>query len=449
MAIYINVNDGELIKDPTPFIKWGGGLIYPYSAWTRLGDAKYRVWPSIPEYIDGQFAIYDERTLNLFRNRVNAGEVSLDAIVVANFTVRNQFTPIADYTYTEEENEMYYNGTFNGNGCTISNLMISSTNEYQGLFGYIEIEGIVKDLTLNNPSIEGADYIGGIAAFSRGTITNCHIIGDSTITSSNSEARAGGICGYNFVEGTISDCTNEINISSGYLAGGIAGQTSGEIKDCSNTGTITALYIGNTNYAGGIVGYSNETTVLNCINTGYISGGTFSGGIVGDNYTSGIVTECENNSDVSGRYYAGGVVGQNFGIVNTSNANEGTIIASASNGGAGGIIGYNNGTVCDCNNTDEVSGGFRAGGIVAYNTGGEVFENVNSGSVTTTATTGYTRAGGIVGENDSRVTGNTNSGDVSGTYFAGGIVGYNEDGGTVSNNTNTGNVTGLITNSEA
>ena len=99
------------------------------------------------------------------------------------------FTPIG--------NGYSFSGTFDGDGHTISHLTIDRGNDFRiGLFGYID-EGSVCNLTLDDATITGYDYVGGIAGDGMyASITNCHVI-SSVIRGYN---YVGAIAGYLYVE---------------------------------------------------------------------------------------------------------------------------------------------------------------------------------------------------------------------------------------------------------
>lgn len=68
----------------------------------------------------------------------------------------------------------------------------------------------------------------------------------------------GGVCGGN--SGTIIDCYNTGNVSGVSLTGGVCGENSGTIINCYNTGSVS----GTSNYrVGDVCGY-NYSTVTNC-----------------------------------------------------------------------------------------------------------------------------------------------------------------------------------------
>jgi hypothetical protein len=102
----------------------------------------------------------------------------------------------------------------------------------------------------------------------------------------------------------------------------------------------------------------------------------------------------------------------------------------------GDVVGYNNGTVSNCYATGEVSGGYDVGGVVG--------NNYHNGSMSNCYATGDVsgayQVGGVVGKNYGTISNCYSTGNVSGTGNVGGMVGYNES--VVSNCYATGNVSG-------
>ena len=71
-------------------------------------------------------------------------------------------------------------GTFDGDGYTVSGIRIykkdaTDANSFQGLFGRIGEQGIVRNITLDDSRITGDTWSGGIAGNSVGTVDNCHV----------------------------------------------------------------------------------------------------------------------------------------------------------------------------------------------------------------------------------------------------------------------------------
>lgn len=196
------------------------------------------------------------------------------AVLTANIDLNNEpWTPIGNYT---EGNQIYYEGTFDGGGHTISGLNVTGEFVYAGLFGTVK-DGTIKSLTVAGK-----------------------------VSPSNSQCIVGGIVGY-ASNAVIKNCSNHCSVTgrTTSIIGGIAGfNSSGAIIDCYNVGTISGI-----NYAeaiGGIVG-SNSGTISNCYNVGTVSNDKSVGEIAGHN--SDTVENC---------YY---LAGTNLNAVGKNNSN--------------------------------------------------------------------------------------------------------------------------------
>lgn len=119
-----------------------------------------------------------------------------------------------------------YDGVFDGNGKTISGLVIrGATTDNQGFFANIvgnsdEI-GVVKNLTLKNVTIEStASYVGGIAGDCCGNIYGCHVTG--TLKGNN---MVGGLTGLyapaNYA--ALYACSAQCDVSGYSSVGGLMG----------------------------------------------------------------------------------------------------------------------------------------------------------------------------------------------------------------------------------
>ena len=236
-------------------------------------------------YMDGlgtaayPYQISTADQLKLFRDIVNGtGDQAQNrgayAVLTANIDLNNEpWTPIGNYT---GENQIYYEGTFDGGGHTISGLNVTGEFVYAGLFGTVK-DGTIKSLTVAGK-----------------------------VSPSNSQCIVGGIVGY-ASNAVIKNCSNHCSVTgrTTSIIGGIAGfNSSGAIIDCYNVGTISGI-----NYAeaiGGIVG-SNSGTISNCYNVGTVSNDTSVGEIAG-----------HNNGTVENCYY---LAGTNLNAVGQNNSN--------------------------------------------------------------------------------------------------------------------------------
>ena len=231
------------------------------------------------------YQISDAADLKAFRDKVNGGERTACAILTQNIDLKGEtWMPFAPKTgYVTDA----FAGTFDGNRHTIKGLNIDATTANQGLFG------LINGATIKNLKVEGTvqssnNFVGGIVGkIISGNVEQCSFTG--TVTTTKAGAYVGGITGYSgngsTQKGMISECVNNATVSGG-VAGGIAGYAKySTIESCYNTGNINAT--GNT---GGIVGQSmNTTTVKACYNIAEIQGKTF-GAIVGFNGAK--ITNC-------------------------------------------------------------------------------------------------------------------------------------------------------------
>ena len=202
--------------------------------------------------------------LKWFRDKVNDAktkeETKICAVLTAAIDLNNEpWTPIGNFT---EGNKIYYEGTFDGGGHTISGLNVTGKFRCASLFGAVK-GGTIKNLTVagnvsHNYSSTGLDcHVGGIvgSALDAATIENCSVTGGSGDF-------IGGIAGSNIDNARIIDCYNVGTITGTIMeTGGVTGFNMGTISNCYNVGTIKMLH--NSNAVGEIVG-NNVGTVKNC-----------------------------------------------------------------------------------------------------------------------------------------------------------------------------------------
>ncbi len=198
-----------------------------------------------------------------------------------------------------------FEGNFDGNGKTISNITINEPNQDGiGVFGYVSGFGTVENLKLSNCSFIGRDFVGSIAGYSGGGISCCF----NNNVSVSGKNTVGGIAGY--FSDYMSECRHSGSVSGTTCEiGGIAGNNQGNISGCYCNATITGE--GNADMIGGIAGSLCEGNIWDCIYEGTITGNTGSsiGGILGENMTN----ESENPSLMRNYYVATGVKGVGYG----------------------------------------------------------------------------------------------------------------------------------------
>ena len=247
--------------------------------------------------VDNPFQISKAAELAWFRDYVNGKIVnegekdgtthpSVSAKLTENIDL-SEFCHAASTTYTQElswtpigNSDNRYQGTFDGNGKTISNLYINATSYYTGFFGYAE-KGSIKNITFDNATVKstGNLYTGILAGFEElciieniKTLANCSVEGKDDV---------GGIAGR--ASGDIGNCENHAMVKGAFYVGGIVGdyRNSGKsIISCANYGVVT----GTENSVGGIAGYFGSGTIQNCANYGDITGADIVGNLIGNGY---------------------------------------------------------------------------------------------------------------------------------------------------------------------
>ena len=188
------------------------------------------------------FLIYEPSDLRFIAEQCNAGEtfegkcVKLMNDIVLPENVPNNMISIGSYPNRP------FKGTFDGNGKLITNLYIDQPNTpYQGFFGYT-LNANLYNVGLVNITASGRNYTGGMVAYAENTyMRDCYVNGGTLFALSY----CGGLVGYQ------EQGTNSI------------------ISGCYNTCEVT----GN-NYVGGLIGFSNYSTVRNS----YVAGRVFAQG---------------------------------------------------------------------------------------------------------------------------------------------------------------------------
>ncbi|WP_301663561.1 GLUG motif-containing protein [Methanoculleus frigidifontis] len=284
--------------------------------------------------------------------------------------------------------EYYFNGTFDGQGHTISDfVMDKGSSNYIGLFGCLGSGAEIRDLRIaaGDAGVTGAEYVGILAGHNDGgTITDCSATGSVT-----ADVSAGVLAGSNYYHGTITSCSATGSVTAGNYAGGLVGRNMGTITSCSATGSATAG-----NYTGGLAG-SSTGTITSCSATGNATAGSnYAGGLVGYSY-DGTITSCSaTGSATAGSNYAGGLAGNSLGTITncyaTGNATAGNC--------AGGLAGYSERTITRCYATGSAAAGNYAGGLVGRN-----WATITNCYATGSAAAS-SDAGGLVGDNGRTIT---------------------------------------------
>ena len=251
-----------------------------------FASAQVSVYALTPEDIDSDGVVYEIATAEDFAAFAEYSEThsayGKTFILTSDIdlTTLSSVNSVGSMSYP-------FSGTFDGNGKVV--IVNISETDYSGLFGYVGSDGSVRSLTVKG-SVGGNRYVGGIAGYNAGTISDCEnkaeIVGNTY---------AGGIVGSN--SGAVENCYNGSSVTGTEYVGGIVGDNTGVISSDINVGKVSA-----SSYVGGVVGRSsgNKAILTSCVNAGEISASTsarYVGGVVGD--TSATIKNCYNYASVS------------------------------------------------------------------------------------------------------------------------------------------------------
>ena len=387
-----------------------------------------------------------------------------------------------------------FSGYLHGNNKTIKNLTINSSSSNVGFFS--TLNGRVANLTFENANITVSGHNENIGILSGKLSTNT-VLTKITISGkilANDSKNVGGFAGRYDVEynGTfISSVTSSVAVSGCDYVGGIIGSLNGStwvnyytltLSEWNNRGNITA----SGDYVGGLVGYAflqdtassgsycYKLNVVDCKNTGNITGKTYVGGLIGygksDNNSS-CISRSSNSSSIVGEAYVGCIAGclENISIDDCTNTNSSltatkyVTVDAIKYAYVGGFVGKGYGAN-KCTNEVAInytSAGRYVGGVMGYcyiNTDTTFANLANAATIS-----GCDYVGGIIGSLNGSTWVNyytltlsewNNRGNItaSGDYV-GGLVGYAFLQDTASSGSycyklnvvdckNTGNITG-------
>jgi len=298
-------------------------------------------------------------------------------------------------------------GVYDGGHHTLSNMSITGSNQYSGLFARMGQASGIKNLGLINPNISSdnnssLNATGSLVAFIDGSairyVDSCYVKG-ANITAYQ---RVGALIGRS--NAPISHCYADsctLNVNSHY-GGGLVGYANNTITDChvSNTSITTSNSNNRYNYRGGIAGYAAQTISKSKVsNTTITNGGSYTGGIVGYIITS--QANLKQNSAINvnisnSSSYTGGILGYAYNIITIDSCvvQGGSINSDGSY--IGGISGYFNNSysnVLHCRNMGmTIEGSSYVGGICGYGYYSYIRYCSNFAKVT-----GMQYTGGIVG----------------------------------------------------
>ncbi len=234
-----------------------------------------------------------------------------------------------------------FGGYFDGQGHTISGFTVRDPISYVGLFNYTQKSAVIANLRLEGivrPTGQQM-VVGGIVGDNSGVILNC--VFDGTVEGSD---YVGGIAGYNEISGVLMDSETVGEITGAHYTGGIVGDNVGNIVGCLNKADIN-------------VSNEDKSKSLEDINL--------------EQYTTGILNSFDRDEDekadklstTDNTVDTGGIAGLSTGIIQNC-VNEGTVGYEHVGYNTGGIVGRQSGYVYSCANKGKVYGRKDVGGIV-------------------------------------------------------------------------------------
>lgn len=229
--------------------------------------------------VGNPYIITKAEELKWFRDEVNRGRNNICAKISDEVDVIDMSTVchVEDKSQNLEEKSWEpigntsnnsYEGTFDGNYKTISNLYINANQEYSGLFGYTG-ENTIKNLTFEYANVTNTGVFTGILVGYANTSTLQNIKISNTCQMKGGEDYTGGIAGR--LDGNAYNCVNYATVQGIEDVGGLFGffaRTGNSITACANYGKVTA----SSQIAGGLVGYFYSGTIQDCANYGDVKG---------------------------------------------------------------------------------------------------------------------------------------------------------------------------------
>jgi uncharacterized repeat protein (TIGR02543 family) len=323
----IPVKDGDVFDGWYASADFSGEAMKAIPAEAKGPQTFYAKWVHYPLQKDGCYEIANVSELNLFRDIVDSLKTPLcakltdDIVLNENVLVDGKLDSSKISSFEPWFPLNNYQGVFDGNGHTISGLILSelychsSSHAACGFFGRIESGNLViKNLGIVDSYVFGGNSVGGFV---------------------------GAMYGKSLV------------IANSYFEGVVKGYED----------------------VGGLIGYTDrtQTLVLSCFHRGPVEGAADVGGLIGLSYeTKGSLTMMYsyNEGSVSATQAVGGLIGGEItDFLHLSNSYNVATVSSSKKGGIGGLVGYlkNDSTlVYNSYNMGNVSGSDSIGGICGF-----------------------------------------------------------------------------------
>lgn len=323
-------------------------ILMPYGgAWAQTkpfkGDGK----------VGNPYIITTAKELKWFRDEVDRGRNNICAKIADNVEVIDMSTVChaADKSQNLEEKSWVpigdsnnkYQGTFDGNNKTITNLYINASQYYMGLFG-CTYEGTIKNLTFEYANVTNTNNYAGVLvgnAYGGSTLQNIKISNTCQIKGGQ---YTGGIAGY--LVGNAYNCVNYATVQGIQYIGGLCGhysrsRTGNSMTACANYGNVTASSLD----VGGLVGYFDSGTIQDCANYGGVKGTGRVAGMAGT-VTNGKIQNVFSYGNIS---------------VTTKKQKVGMFFGDFNSGATEGMVAYYSGAKLTVNGQEQTVKAFGNG----------------------------------------------------------------------------------------
>lgn len=343
-------------------------ILMPYGgAWAQTrpskGDGK----------VGNPYIITKAEELKWFRDEVDRGRNNICAKIADNVEVIDMSTVChaADKSQNLEEKSWVpigdsnnkYQGTFDGNNKTITNLYINASQYYMGLFG-CTYEGTIKNLTFEYANVTKTNNYAGVLvgkAYGGSNLQNIKISNTCQIKGGN---YTGGIAGY--LVGNAYNCVNYATVQGIQYIGGLCGyysksRTGNSMTACANYGNVTASSLD----VGGLVGYFDSGTIQDCANYGDVKGTERVAGMAGT-VSNGKIQNVFSYGNIS---------------VTTKTQNVGMFFGFSSSGATEGMVAYYSGAKLTVNGQEQTVKAFGNGKPSEDNATGFTETQLKSGFV--------------------------------------------------------------------
>ena len=177
-------------------------------------------------------------------------------------------------TDDEDADHEHFQGYFDGDGFTISNLTVDQPDDdYVGMFGIVHEDGEIRGVGLEDADVTGDQDVGALIGHNAGELKEVWSTGEVSGEGDN----VGGLIGYNSSDDLKESWSSAEVSGEGDNVGGLIGYNSGDIMKLWAIGEVS----GEGDNVGGLVGFS-QGQLMDTWSSGEVSGTDDVGGLVGE-----------------------------------------------------------------------------------------------------------------------------------------------------------------------